>query len=483
VKLGVLMASIWLLAGCITPVAITPTSFVPTIARLPATPEALVSSVTPSPLMSLTPLPHESGSPSAVISQPTPVAPALTTPAPPATMLPPATATTGTQSSGSATAELPHAALPNVLLNISSPFGQLGYCRRDGETVGQIWSASYPYSTTRRLLSDPLAGYYNPTWSPDGQWVAYVVSNPRDGRQEGSPDALIVQYPNSDSVWLMHPDGSGQRQIGPAYARIEVLSPHNSGPSCDLVGGLADIEGWSPDGKWVIVTYGRLDAGFELHAINSTTGLDYLLTSNLWPDSTVWQTNRDALALLGSSPDHIESIAFGTDAFGRQYIAPPSDFAAGYHLMTVQWDGNSNSLLVASKTRSVPSDLPVTLWRVDLTTEQWQKLLDIGPAQEVSLFSGQEGRLLCQDGKLSLRDPETWALSQAIDGSGDVECDTRKIGADLAGQSVVGFVGGATSRQIWGTTVTSGTASFKVLDGDRNGLPKNFRIIDFDWQR
>jgi hypothetical protein len=314
----------------------TPASVVPTIATLPATPEALVSSVTPSPLISLTPLPQASGSPSAAISQPTRVAPAITTPAPSATLLSHATTTAGPPSSGSATAELPHVALPNVLLNVSSPFGQLSDCRRDGETVGQIWSANYPYSTTRRLLSDPQAGYYNPARSPDGQWVAYIVSNPRDGRQEGSPDALIVQYPNSDSVWLMHPDGSGQRQIGPAYARIEVLSPHNSGPSCDLVGGLAAIEGWSPDGKWVNVAYGRLDAGFELHAINSTTGLDYLLTSNLWPDSTVWQTNSDALALLGSSPDHIESIAFGATAFGRQYIAPPSDFAAGYHLMTVQ---------------------------------------------------------------------------------------------------------------------------------------------------
>jgi hypothetical protein len=138
---------------------------------------------------------------------------------------------------------------------------------------------------------------------------------------------------------------------------------------------------------------------------------------------------------------------------------------------------------VASKTRSVPSDLPVTLWRVDLTTEHWQKLLDIGPAQDISLFSGQAGRLLCQDGKLSLRDPATWASSQSINGSGDVDCDTQKTGANLTGQTIVGFIGGVTSRQIWVTTLMSGTTSFPVLDGDSIGLPDNLRIIDFAWQR
>ncbi|HTE04427.1 MAG TPA: Tol-Pal system protein TolB, partial [bacterium] len=55
-------------------------------------------------------------------------------------------------------------------------------------------------------LTDPQAISLRPAWSPDGAWIAFLSIH-------GSDLAL----------WVMHPDGSGQRRLAPAAGNLSVL--------------------------------------------------------------------------------------------------------------------------------------------------------------------------------------------------------------------------------------------------------------------
>jgi len=55
----------------------------------------------------------------------------------------------------------------------------------------------------------------SPTWSPDGRWIAYSV-------------ASLVDKRRSAAIWVVHPDGTGARELTPARANVfDLAGPYN----------------------------------------------------------------------------------------------------------------------------------------------------------------------------------------------------------------------------------------------------------------
>jgi Tol biopolymer transport system component len=141
----------------------------------------------------------------------------------------------------------------------------------------------------RRVLPGDCDG---PTWSPDGRWIAYV-----------SPGCPYCESPKGVraakkdlGVWVVHPDGSGRRRVGPA----------------DEEGGA--LYAWSPDGARLAIADGsRL-------VVATTTGRSRRIGLRLSPDSytaPLWSpdgTRVTVAAHTGNDPAQIWSIrADGTD--------------------------------------------------------------------------------------------------------------------------------------------------------------------------
>jgi Tol biopolymer transport system component len=72
---------------------------------------------------------------------------------------------------------------------------------------------------------------YSPKLSPDGTTIAFL-RDPGDPLYDGHGDPFVLQ------VWLMHPDGSGMRQLGQQRG-------------CCL-GAIARLN-WSPDGSRIVL--------------------------------------------------------------------------------------------------------------------------------------------------------------------------------------------------------------------------------------
>jgi Tol biopolymer transport system component len=109
-----------------------------------------------------------------------------------------------------------------------SPDGRrFAFTITNARAIDELWVASVPQLTLRRVGSDPQADCDRPVWSPDGQRLAYARTA-RDGR---------------DGIYVQAADG------GPATRVLKPESPAVSYTS----------SAWLPDGSALVLT--RQEAG------------------------------------------------------------------------------------------------------------------------------------------------------------------------------------------------------------------------------
>jgi len=193
-----------------------------------------------------------------------------------------------------------------------SPDGkQIVYEHDTADGSSSLWIVDALGGNPHQILACPGAdnpncvAVTNPSWSPDGQWIAFeMVSGPFDA----------TGNPADDTIWAVHPTGLGLRQIthriggtssdtnpqwSPDSSRIAFqrnAAPHfnpevwtaDSTTGADLVrvsppgirGG--DHPDYSPDGQWIMF---RTDNGVPgsaklIIAHPDGTGLRMLLTGS-----------------------------------------------------------------------------------------------------------------------------------------------------------------------------------------------------------
>ncbi|CAN5120714.1 hypothetical protein BH09ACT13_BH09ACT13_10620 [soil metagenome] len=111
-----------------------------------------------------------------------------------------------------------------------SPEGNQIAFARSGS--GDIYVMNADGSDIRRIL-DPLAEEADPAWSPDGAWIAYVRK---------TPDSLVQE------VWLARPDGSERHALTSQAAKT--FTP-----------------AWSPDSKRIAFATNVGDTQFDIYTI------------------------------------------------------------------------------------------------------------------------------------------------------------------------------------------------------------------------
>jgi Tol biopolymer transport system component len=121
---------------------------------------------------------------------------------------------------------------PNLVAFVSSRRGA------DGWGTTNIWTLDIASGALRNVTGklgfDPSLphGYFKPSWSPDGKWLAFSSDTGTHWRGHNLPDGW--ERTQESSIYVIRPDGSGWRQVAtnPGYAQ--------GSPS------------WSPDGSKLV---------------------------------------------------------------------------------------------------------------------------------------------------------------------------------------------------------------------------------------
>jgi TolB protein len=157
---------------------------------------------------------------------------------------------------------------------------------RDGDL--EIYTMNADGTGVKRLTHTP--GYDGgPFFSPDGQWIAYRAHHPATQEENARDKALLAQdlvAPNEMDLYVMHADGSDQRQITnlggasfapsffpdskrilfasnyehPGSSQFELYAVNRDGSSLERVtfaGGFNTFPQFSPDGKKLVFVSNR----------------------------------------------------------------------------------------------------------------------------------------------------------------------------------------------------------------------------------
>src|SRR5208282_6232168 len=142
----------------------------------------------------------------------------------------------------------------------------------DGKTIvfellGDIYTLPIEGGTAK-LIDGGMAFDSQPKFSPDGKWIAFISD--REG---------------SENIWIMHPDGSGVKQVS-KDPNSEFVSPS-----------------WSPDGNYIFASregFGIGSSEIWMYHINGGSGVQITKSK---PTPTTKRSERPNAMGVVASPD------------------------------------------------------------------------------------------------------------------------------------------------------------------------------------
>ncbi|TVP59373.1 MAG: S9 family peptidase [Gemmatimonadales bacterium] len=207
-----------------------------------------------------------------------------------------------------------------------------GYYWEHKLTWTHIWV--YDIETgTRRQLTTGEFDHSGPTWSPDGEWIAFTSN--RTGTQMGDPD----RSDNTDI--LIVPADSG------AVRQLTTNPGPDSGPR------------WSPDGQWIAYTSSDFENNsanqMQVRVIAAQGGEPVTLTTELDRSAGGVQWSHDGEHIYFTATDGLGSRLYRAPAQGGELVDVLPDDEFIYSLQSVSEDGSR--WLLTGSSLATPSEV------------------------------------------------------------------------------------------------------------------------------
>lgn len=364
-----------------------------------------------------------------------------------------------------------------ILLNVTTTYADLDICYPQGST--EVWQSSFPFTEKQVLLpSDPNSNYFAPTYSPDGQWIAYIESKPvienLDLENPSMPNPI-----GNDSIWIMHSDGSEKQRISTFFDSYSLYDFH----FCHPYSRLDPFLSWSPDGKYIYFVdfLGTPDSNrLDYYILNIQTKELYLLNSSKWNTlyGFAWLSESGRFLYGGDNEYWTNEITSkGIDQNAAQRLAFNSSITNSYI--------DSGSGLIDPILISQNDSLTTTaLWQYDSTQNSWSKVIEYtGSLPRLGNYWG-----VFSDGNdnfyfIDLRDMRIIGPITYKEKIGDFVFTFPEV-TNSTGYMVVSIMDAETNN-IWGINPNLSQELFLLLDWDSLDPEHKYSIIDqypsWDW--
>lgn len=247
---------------------------------------------------------------------------------------------------------------------------------------------------------------------------------------------------------------------------------------------------WSPDGERIAfvvsdLTEGRLRQEFYLGNVETASSQVILSQVSGARQPPEWSPDGSRLVIIGNDIQIVDTKSLNVES-----IPVPPELPAEFKMASVSWNTTGNSILVTGYDSStVPdTDAVISLWQVDTTSRNWEKLTELGTLgvdDPIRPILGKAWAVVCgtksaPTDALRTLDPSTWQMVGKIKGS-SAHCTAIDWLEDGSGSDVIGFVGAESNgRDIWMAKTGQGDqVAQKMVDGDELGFPMDFQVVYF----
>jgi hypothetical protein len=364
----------------------------------------------------------------------------------------------------------------DVLINIAAEEkSPLTLCR-DFLLPGKVYRSVYPYDFLQLILSYPGIGYYYPTWSPDGQWIAFLAIDYRRFEEWMPNEDQIARSYESDAIWIMRSDLTDNHKVTSDLTRTEMMNA--DGWQCNAFTGVKGFEGWSPDSKWVAYRYtAPEELGSHLYIVNIYSGQVIVIGKN--KDEFVWSGDSQSIMMANYDERSFDLIQIDNGAHSDRSFSFP-DTAPARWRSDLHWNEFTGKFIVRAASSS--SENVEAIWTLDLEEGTWQELIVLDPPyQGVPWWDTKGARAIAcswnyqDEGFLMVYDPLNWEKTGASISPDFVRCDSIGRFKDGSGNDIVGFASGDDRRNIWIASIYGSgiTPQFQAK------LPDVSAIVDF----
>jgi len=194
-----------------------------------------------------------------------------------------------------------------------------------------------------------VVGATYPSWSPDGQRIAYASENMSDNgihvvNVDGTGDIKITppDLGGFETAWA--PDGSAIAFASLGDKDIMLINPDGGG-LINLTNGVADDDGpvWSPDSRQILFTTSPEDNPLESEiAVMNRDGTGRsALTAHLGFDlSPDWSPDGSKIVFTESDPDDAEILVMNADGSEKLNVSHDGAAEDGF----ADWGGGTSGL-------------------------------------------------------------------------------------------------------------------------------------------
>jgi len=174
--------------------------------------------------------------------------------------------------------------------------------------IGDLYILNVTSGQKTQLTDHPTNDLY-PSWSPDGQWIAFIRFTPGPKLCTTLPSTGSIDECDNGSLYLIRPDGSDLRLLlEPVHIEAPVDGRHRP----------YNAPAWSPDSHWLAIMVEKEGLpsliNQEIALVNIETGELRRLTDNLvWDVFPTWSPDGARLAFVSGRDGNDEIYVMNAD--------------------------------------------------------------------------------------------------------------------------------------------------------------------------